>query len=255
MAKNSNNRRNIAIASTAITVLFLAIVGGVLIVFNQSSDSTATRISLSIQNQIYALQGDYSRIKIGVNSIGKAENISLSAQVSLSNITCTFRPLTGMSNFTSILDVDVPDSTPTGNYTITVMASGSGHDANASLILSVLNTEKVIVSGIISSASLSDSPISFPYGIHFINIQTGAEKYVDLMGYYPFNITSPDYPFVLVNHPEHHYSVNLANGQSYNVVLGYYYGSQGNMSVTEESVGNFTVHALAGKTDIQKNFP
>jgi hypothetical protein len=111
------------------------------------------------------------------------------------------------------------------------------------------------VSGIISSASLSDSPISFPYGIRFIDIQTGAEIYVDLMGYYPFNITSPDYPFVLVNCPEEHYSENLANGQSYNVVIGYYYGAQGNMSAAEDFVGSFTVHALAGKTDIHKNFP
>lgn len=255
MAKNSNNRRNIAVASTIITVLFLSLVGGVLILFNQLNDSTLPRISLTIQNQKYALQGDYSQIQVGVNSIGESENISLSAEVSLSNITCTFRPITGSSNFTSILVVDVPHSTPSGNYTITVLASGNGQKANASLILSVLNTEKVAVSGIISSASLSDSPISFPYGIHFIDIQTGAETYVDLMGYYPFNITSPDYPYVLLNSPEHHYSVNLANGQSYNVVLGYYYGAQGNMSVTEKFVGNFTVYALAGKTDIQKNFP
>ena len=252
MANNSNMRRKITIV---IALLLFSLVGGALILFNELNQLTTTRIGLNFQRQIYALQGEGSRIQFEVNSIGDSENITLSGEVSLSNVTCKFRPAIGASNFTSTLYVNVPDSTPIGNYTVTVFASGSRQVAGASLILSVLNNERVTLSGIASTASLCNSSILIPYGMRFIDIQTGFETYVDLMGYYPFNICSPDYPFILVNHPSDHYSTSLANGQTYNVFIGYYCGTQGNMSAVEDFVGNFTVHAPAGKTAIHKDFP
>lgn len=255
MANNSNMHRKIAIASIAITLLLLSLIGSALILFNELNQLTTPRISLSFQRQIYALQGKGSRIQFEVNSIGDSENITLSGEVTSSNVTCKFRPATCASNFTSTLYVNVPISTPIGNYTVTVFASGNGQVAGASLILSVLNNERVTVSGNVSTASLCNSSISIPYGMHFIDMQTGYETYVDLIGYYPFRIDSPDYPFVLVNHPSDRYSTSLANGQSYKVVIGYFCGTQGNMSVVEDPIGNFTVHAPARKTAIHKDFP
>ncbi|MCW3983213.1 MAG: hypothetical protein NWE96_04380 [Candidatus Bathyarchaeota archaeon] len=86
-------------------------------------------------------------------------------------------------------------------------------------------------------------------------MQTGFETYLDLLGYCPFRIDSPNYPFTLVNHPSDRYSTSLANGQSYKVVIGYFCGTQGNMSAGEALLGNFTVHAPAGGTAIHKDFP
>jgi hypothetical protein len=255
MAKNSNKHRNIAIASLAIAVLVFSLVVGALILLTQSNPVNTPQISLSFQRYVYALQGESSRVQVGVNSIGNAENITLSSEVSLSNITCTFKPATGLSNFTSVLYVNVPDSTPTGNYTVTVLAYGAEHIANFSFVLSVLKSEVVKVSGVASSASLCNSSLSILSGLRFVNIQTGYETYVDLIGYYPFAIDNPNYPYVLFNHPSKRYSVNLMNGQAYNVAISYYCGTQGNMSAVEDFVGNFTIHVPAGETAIHKDLP
>jgi hypothetical protein len=204
---------------------------------------------------MYAWQGETSRLQVGVNSIGNVENLTLSSEVSLSNITCTFWPATGLSNFTSVLYVNVPDSTPTGNYTVTIFANGTKHIANASSVLSVLKSDVVTISGVAGCASLRNSSLSILGGLRFINIQTGHETYLDLIGYYPYAIDNPNYPYVLFNHPSKRYSVNLMNGQTYDVFISYFYGTQGNMSSVEDFVGNFTVHVPAGETAIHKDLP
>lgn len=256
MDKNSNKHRNIIIVSTAILVFVLSLVGGALILLNQFNQFTPSQISLSFQSpQIYTLQGDSSQTQVEVNSIGKTENITLSSEANLSNITCTFRPAIGLTNFTSTLSVVVPDSIPLGSYTITVFASAGQQITNASLVLSVLNAEVVTVSGIASSSSLCNSSLTILIGIEFIDIQTSTETYVDLTGYYPFDINSPDYPFTLESYPSKYYSVKLMNGHTYNVAIIHYCGTQGNMSLVTESVGDFSVHVPSGETATHKDFP
>jgi hypothetical protein len=242
-------------AFIAIVVLVFSLTAGALILFNQSNQVNTTQTSLSFQRYIYALQGETSRVQIGVNSIGNAENLTLSSEVSLSNITCTFWPTTGASNFTSVLYVHVPDSTPMGNYTVTISANGTKHIANASSVLSILKSDEVTVSGVASCASLRNSSLSILCNLRFINILTGHETYVDLIGYHPYTIDNPNFPYVLFNYPSKRYSVNLMNGQTYDILISYYHGTQGNMSAVEDFVGNFTVHAPAEETAIHKNLP
>ncbi len=255
MAKNSNKHRNIAIASLAIAVLVFSLVVGVLILFTQLNQLNTTQISIISQRYMYAVQGETSHVQVGVNSIGNIENITLSGEVSSSNITCTFLPPAGLSNFTSMLYFSVPDSTPTGNYTVTIYANGTKNIANVSSVLSVLKSDVVTLSGVASSASLHNSSLSILCALLFINIQTGHENYVDLIGYHPFAIDNPNFPFVLSNNPSKHYSVNLMNGQTYDVLIRYYHGTQGNMSSAEYFIGNFSVDVPAGESAIHKNLP
>ena len=50
--------------------------------------------------------------------MGKAENITSGSNVGSSGIVCSYDPATDTSDFTSLLTINVPDSTPTGNYII-----------------------------------------------------------------------------------------------------------------------------------------
>jgi len=113
------------------------------------------------------IQGNNLQAKVYVASIGKAENITLTSNSSSSGINCIFEPSTGESNFTSILAVNVPDSTPTGNYSIIITAFGTGQEQKASFVVSVLSAN-VTVSGSIIVYHLWIPPTE----VQFINTET-----------------------------------------------------------------------------------
>ncbi len=149
----------------------------------------------------------------------------------------------------STVTVGVPDSTPAGNYTVTVIASGEGQEAKVSSVVSVLSANliagNVTVSGRASSAALylwATSLIS----IQFIDTQTGTNTSYD------FNFPPPP-----TLNPFGNYTVTLLNQHTYNVTISYYgYGPSGSsyMEQFSDYIGSFTVALPTGQTQITKNF-
>jgi len=109
---------------------------GTLIIFYHQPSPTKLYVNISL-NQTNVIQGNNLQALVNVTSIGKAENVTLSSNSGSSGINCTFEPYMGKSNFTSTLTMSVPDSTPTGNYTLTVKAVGNGQEQNASFVVFV----------------------------------------------------------------------------------------------------------------------
>lgn len=233
MIQTVAKRRTITIASIVIAVLVISSI----IALVDYNPLASTQINLSLSsNQINVAQGGNSKVNLAVTSIGKAENVTLSSDSGLNGINCTFEPNSGESNFTSTLTIGVSDSTPTGNYSVIIIASEGGKTVKASIILSVLYGD-VIVSGRAGSAALSEPEITSIQKIEFTDVQTGI-------------VTSFNFPFAeQSNNPFGNYSVTLKNGHTYNVTISYYAGfSVGNMSPTSDYIETFTVHAFAGQT-------
>ena len=204
MTQTVGIRRTIIITSIVVMILLISLVAA-LIEHNQSAttriQSATTRINLYlVDNPTDMLQGSSSHFIVLVASIGKAENITLSSNVGLSGINCTFEPTIGTSNFTSTVTLNVPDSTQTGNYTVTVIASGDGQEANVSSVLSVLSANliagDIVVSGRANSAELYGPFRSSLISINFTDIVTGIGT-----SYY-FN-----FPFPPTFYPQGNFSV------------------------------------------------
>jgi hypothetical protein len=241
MTQTSTKRRSIIIASIVTAVLVVASIGAV-IVYNQL---TATRISLDITTtQTEVVQGSSSQVKVYVISIGKPENVTLSSNVGLSSINCTFEPAFGESNFTSTLTYAVSDSTPTGKYPVTVTASSGGHEAKISSVLSVLSAN-VTVSGRANSNAICQPFFSSLIGIQFTDTQTGANT--------SFDFHFPPPPTLS---PFGNYSVTLMNKHTYAVTVSYYYAPSLDAfwQIEADYIGNFTVYAPAGETAISESF-
>jgi hypothetical protein len=142
-------RRSYIIISFIVIVVVLVISSIIaLIEYNQL---TATRINFTLSaNQIDVIQGSNNQIQVKVTLIGKAENITLSNNVGLSSINCTFEPSRGISNFSSTLTVNVHDSTPSGNYLIAITALINGQEKNVSLtvlVIPFLSPDVITISG------------------------------------------------------------------------------------------------------------
>jgi hypothetical protein len=104
---------------------------------------------------------------------------------------------------------------------------------------------KVTVSGQASSASLYLGATSL-IGIHFIDTQTGTNTS------YSFNFPAPP-----TLNPFGNYTVTLTNHHTYNVTISYYggYPTLNNFKDQfSDYIGNFTVDASAGQTQVTKNF-
>jgi hypothetical protein len=233
------------IAALIIAVLLVSAIAAYTIL-HQPTAETPTKLSLNVSmNQTEVIQGSNSQIQVKVTLIGKAENVTLSSNVGLSSINCTFEPALGESNFTSTLTMAVADSTPTGKYPVTIIASSSGQETNVSSVLSVLsNASAVTVSGKANSNGLSGPWPSSLIGIQFTDIQTGTETC--------FNFHFPPPPSL---NPSGTYSVVLMNEHTYDVTISYYTGNTvKSMFQDVMDFGNFTVHAPAGVTAITKNF-
>jgi hypothetical protein len=241
-----SHRKNIIVISIVVVIL---LVSSVAILVDYNKTATTQRINLylvAIINQD-VLQGSSSRFKVLVDSIGKARNITLGCDVGSSGLNCTFDPPAGVLNFTSTLTVYVPDSTPTGNYTITVIASSDNQKTNASSVVSVLSANlkagTVIVSGQANSAALFMPFPSSLISITFTDAQTDANTTYDFNFPPPPTLDPQKYSFG-------NYTVILMNQHTYNVTVSYY----GNMDRFADYVGSFTVAVPAGQTAITKDF-
>ena len=206
---------------------------GAVIIHNQL---TITRISLSLStNQTSILQGSNSQIQVNVESKGHPEKTALTASLNSSTIQCSFSPVTGMSSFNSTLTIKVPDSTPTANYSLTVIASGDAAVANASCIISVLS-QNVTVSGTISI--VLEAPFISIDSLQFQNIQTKAV--------YAATLSNTG------NENESDYNVILKNQDVYNVIVSFRYAltSIPPPSFASGNVGNVTVYVPVGNSTI-----
>ena len=243
MTQTSTTRRNIIIASIVIVIVVISSIVALI----EYTPLTPTRIYISLStNQTDVIQGSNSQIQVTVTSIGKAENITLGSNVGLGSFNCTFEPSMGISNFSSKLTVNVPDSSPTGNYSIVVTASSNEQEENASLTVMVipfLSADVITVSGRANSAPLSVFPTILT-GIQFTDIQT------DTKTSFSFPLPSP-----LSITPFGSYSVTLMNDHTYNVTVSYFTGpTLGNMYQASDYIGNFTVHAPVGQKAISQDF-
>lgn len=237
MAQTSTKRRNIIIASIVIVVLVISSIIA-LVGYNQL---TTTRINLSLStNQTDVIQGTNSKIQIEVTSNGKAENITLSCNVGLSSINCTFEPSIGISNFSSTLTVNVPDSTATGNYSLTVTASSDGKIETATYFVSVISAN-VTVSGTVEAGNFAAFNVSLNQ-IQFVDIQTGATTTAGFQSSYsPTPITSRGtYSAILQNEHTYHASVSVSFGPSGRFTF---------------DCGNVYVYAPPGNRTMQQDYP
>jgi len=228
-------------------VLVISSIGAV-IIYNQL---TNTRISLSISTNLTSiLQGSNSQIQVNVESKGHPEKTTLTANLNSSFIQCSFTPATGKSSFNSTLTINVPDSTPTANYSLTVIASGDAAVANASCIISVLS-ENVKVSGEIR--------LGFPTSVFIDSLQfkdtrtmatytaTFEEGGLSATTFEESGLNEANYSIVLKNEETYNVSVNFDYGGFYN----FYYEPP---TLTPYSVtsfiGNITVYVSAGNSTI-----
>ena len=241
MAQTSTKRKNIIIASIVIVVLVVSSIA-TLIIFYQPSKAKhkSTLLNLSISaNQTNVLQGNSLQAKVNVTSIGNPENVILGGDVGSSDINCTFEPSMGTSNFTSALTMNVPNSTPTGNYTLILTALGDGEMANASYVISVLSAN-VTVSGTVTISAPGISSLS---QIQFTDTQTDSTLAYSFPSSFP-PVATNDFGT---------YSVTLQNEHTYNITLVYFWGLMSVGKYTADD-GNFTVFAPAGSTSISQDF-
>jgi hypothetical protein len=235
-------------------VIVISSIATLIVLYRQSSavkpSSTVIYVNIAL-NQSSVIQGSNVQAQVNVTSIGKPENVTLNSNVGSSGIRCGFEPATGRSNFTSLLTMNVPNSTPTGNYTLTVTAFGNGQEQNASFVVFVYSLSAgITVSGEVDSIPLSEPWPSSLIEIQFTDVQTGSSTSFDFSKNYP-----PITGIIGGNSAIGDYSVVLINEHTYNVTVTYYSGpSAGNVLISTEYIGNFTVVAPAGETAISKDF-
>jgi hypothetical protein len=208
LVQTSTKRRNIIIVSIIIVVLVVSSIAILVELYYQSSTAkpATSKLDVSVSlNQTNVIQGNNLQAEVNITSKGNPENITLSAYEGSSSIRCSFDPVAGTSNFTSLITMNVPDSTPTGNYLVTASASGDGEVKNASYIISVLSAN-ITVSGI---ANISDVTNGAPIieRVQFTDTKTNSIT----------TAASPYGPtYKIVN-----YSVTLQNEHSYKVTISY----------------------------------
>jgi hypothetical protein len=236
-------RRNIIIASTLIVVLAISLVTGLIVFYHQPSTRkpAPTKLNVNVSAcQTNILQGGNLFAEVNVTSKGKAENVTLSCESSSSWFHCSFEPAKGTSNFTSWLAISVPDSTPTGNYSAIVTASGGGAIENATCIFSVVNASAlspyVIVTGTVSADNEVALTTVILDQIQFTDTQTDAITTVDLFG-------------AGAHYASGEYSVVLQNEQIYDVTVTVSWGG----AFTFDA-GNLYVYAPAGNSTMHQDF-
>ena len=223
---------------------------GAVIICNQL---TNTRISLSLStNQTSILQGNGSQIQVNVESKGHSEKTTLTASLNSSAIQFSFSPETGKSSFNSTLTINVPDLTPTANYSLTILASGGAAVASASCIISILS-ENVTVSGEIQ--------VGFPTSVFIDSLQF---KDTRTMATYTATEESGLSATTLEEsglYNEANYSIVLKNEETYNVTVNFDYEGFSNFNpyyglptlTPTYVVGficNITVYAPAGNSTV-----
>ena len=132
--------------------------------------------------------------------------------------------------------MNVPDSTPTGNYSIIVTASGGGAIENASCVVSVLSAN-VKVSGNITLVGFDGFEEKGLSQIKFVDNQT--------------NVTIAfGFPYVYPSVVHRQYAIILQNEHTYKVSVSYYWGN-GGMSIPDSfDAGTLYVYAPSGNNTI-----
>ena len=250
MTQTPRNRRNIVIASIVVAILLASLAVGLAEYSQSYNQSTPTRIILNLEgNPTEMLQGSSTHFTVVVSLVGKARDVTLNSTAGSSGISCTFELTYEASNFTeSRVTINVPQSTPPGNYTLTISASGDGQQASASCVLTVLSANllagNILVSGQASSADLFQPFPSGLISIKFTDTQTDANTTYD------FNFPPPP-----TLNPFGNYTVILMNERTYNVTISYYGGfPEGHPQTFSDYVGTFTVAVPPGQTQMTKNF-
>lgn len=238
MAQPTTKRRHILIVAVIIIVLVVASVAFLIGVYEPSIAYKPTSLSLSISlNQSTVIQGSNLQAQINVTSIGKAENATLSGNSGSTGLNCTFEPSMGKSNFTSTLTIHVPDSTPTGNYTIAVTASSDGQKANASFVVPVLSAN-VTVSGVVS--------VQYPSVIYFTDLQTNQTLS------YSFPLTEGTLPdgYATLYSQGNSYTITLENQHTYNVTVDEKFTFLWAVFTDTFQAGTFYVYAPVGNSTL-----
>ena len=147
--------------------------------------------------------------------------------------------------------MNVPDSTPSGNYSITVTASGGGAKENAAYVISALSANElspnVTVSGTVDAGGFVGFGVRLNQ-IEFVDNQKNSLTVVSL----PSNYANGN-PYVASGS----YSVILQNEHTYHVIASVFWGPV-NQEVTPYTFdgGYLYVYVPAGNTTIlgQYNF-
>jgi hypothetical protein len=218
-----------ASAITAFTILY----------YESSTDKHATfELNLDF-NQTSVIQGNSLQGEVNVISSVNRENITLKSDVGSSGIQCSFKPDIGVGNYSRTLTMSVPDCTPTGNYSVTIIASDDGVHQNATFTVSVLvaTGDKVTVSGNVILNRLGESYEVSLTQIQFIDTQTNSTVTIDFPYIFPIPASRP-------------YTVSLQNGHTYTVIISYWWGTAGMNIPSSFEVSNFFVYAPAGNNTI-----
>ncbi len=187
-------------------------------------------------NQTSVIQGNSLQGEVSVISSVNRENITLESDVGSSGLQCSFMPYIGMGNYSSTLTMSIPDSTPTGNYSVTIIASDNNEHQIATCIVSVLSA-KVTVSGNVILNLLGESYEVSLTQIQFIDIQTNSTLTIDFPYIFPIPASRP-------------YTVSLQNEHTYTVIISYWWGTAGMNISSSFEVSNFFVYAPAGNNTI-----
>ncbi len=234
MVQNSNKKqRNIIIASVILVVLVVSSIGAV-IIYNQL---TTTRISLSLStNQTEVIQGNSSQIQVNIDSKGNPENTTLTAMLNSTSMQYSFAPATGSSSFNSTLTINAPDSTPSGNYSLTVKITSDTTISNASCIISVLNKNVTVTGQIV---------VTSPYAVSMDSLQFKDTRTMVIYTVVPY--------FEDSNYSYYSYSIALKNEETYNVTVNFNYGLPEFYPFSASGfMGNLTVYAPAGSDTMQE---
>ncbi len=237
MAQTSTKKQeNMTIAVIVIAVLVISSVAVIIFYYQPSVEKqTSTSLDLRVSfNQTNVIQGNNLQAEVDVTSKGNLENVTLSGDTGDSGLGCSFEPATGASNFMSVLTVHVPDSTPTGNYSLTVTASRGEAVENASCIVSVLSAN-VEVSGRLEVYLVY--PDGYLDSVQFQDAQTKA-------------IYTVTFPFISIDNSASDYSITLQNEHTYNVTVSFNQGIGDIEFGGTYYAGSLYVYAPAGNSTI-----
>ena len=201
MAQLSNRptnklHRNIAIAAIVIVVLIVASFAVIYFSGNSIKIGNPFDFTIStIDSSGTVLQGSSIQTMVFINGVsGNPQTVTLSSDSGSSGINCNFDPSSSAPDFSTILTLNVPDSTPTNAYSVTITASSGGISHSTSYSISVLSAQ-VFVYGTVETTGMGTTPSE----IQFVDQQTGLT--------YTGSLSDTSYSITLQN--QHTYAVTV----------------------------------------------
>ncbi len=228
--------KNVKIAIVVIPVIFVALIAGVMmgLMANQTpptnsptpsptvpplvystSTPTATPISFSLSfaptsyEEQPIMQGSSEETIVTLSSFYSNQPTTFSADSGSSSIQCVFSDQTSMQ---AMLTFNVPTSTPTGTYQITVTATVGQSSNSATFDISVISAQVQVSGTVTFNPSGQANGAIAPSGIQFIqliiNSTGGTVKGLTYAGTVSGNSASG-----------YSYSISVPNGQWYAFVI------------------------------------